>query len=76
MIYDHYDMISLYLHLVLPIQVVRKKKSVRYDLPLQLGFFVYQWAKLKMLQFYYDVVDRFINRKDFSLLEMDTGRTV
>ena len=45
----------------------------KYDLPLQLGYFVYQQAKLKMLEFYFDVVDRFIERKHFCLLEMDTG---
>ena len=54
-------------------QVTRLKKSVKYDLPLQLGYFVYQQAKLKMLEFYFDVVDRFIERKNFCLLEMDTG---
>ena len=46
---------------------------MKHDLPLQLGYFVYQYAKLKMLSFYYDVVDRFVDRRHFSLLEMDTG---
>ncbi|XP_063692200.1 uncharacterized protein LOC134824307 isoform X1 [Bolinopsis microptera] len=53
-------------------EVTRLKKSVKHDLPLQLGFFVYQQAKLKMLEFYFDVVDRFIERQNFCLLEMDT----
>ena len=34
------------------------KSVVKYDLPLHIGFFVYQYAKLRMLQFYYDFVDR------------------
>ena len=56
-------------------QVTSKKRKIKYDLPLQIGFFVYQYAKLRMLQFYYDVVDRFIDRADFEVLEMDTGKT-
>ena len=27
------------------------KKKIKLDLPLQVGFFVYQYAKLRMLQF-------------------------
>ena len=34
------------------------KSVVKYTLPLHIGFFVYQYAKLRMLQFYYDFVDR------------------
>ena len=52
-----------------------QKKSIKFDLPIQLGFFVYGYAKLKMLQFKYDVIDRFISRDDYCLLEMDTGET-
>ena len=29
-----------------------------------------------MLEFYYDVVDRYIDRTDFCLLEMDTGEII
>eukprot|EP00116_Pleurobrachia_bachei_P001169 sb/3461431/ len=54
-------------------EVVSKKRRVTYDLPVHLGFFVYSLAKLKMLKFYYDVLDRFIDRSNFALLEMDTG---
>ena len=43
-------------------------------MPLQIGFFVYQYAKLKMLSFYYDLIDKFISREDYNLLEMDTGK--
>lgn len=49
------------------------KKTIKHDLPIQLGFFVYQYAKMRMLAFYYDVVDRFVDRSDFCVLEMDTG---
>ena len=39
-------------------EVTSNKARVTYDLPLHIGFFVYQYAKLRMLQFYYDFVDR------------------
>ena len=54
-------------------QVTSKKKSIKYNLPIQIGFFVYQYAKLRMLAFFYDVIDEFISREDYCLLEMDTG---
>jgi len=42
-------------------------------LPIQIGFFVYSYAKLRMLAFYFDVLVRYIPRPLFSLCEMDTG---
>ena len=54
-------------------QVSMQKRKVKFDLPLQLGFFVYQWAKLKMLIFMYDVIDKHVDRRKYCLLEMDTG---
>ena len=48
------------------------KKKLKMNLPIQVGFFVYQYAKLRMLEFYYNCVDRFLDRSDFELLEMDT----
>ena len=35
-------------------EVEMGKRVVKYTLPLHIGFFVYQYAKLCMLQFYYD----------------------
>ena len=46
--------------------------TVIYDLPIQIGFMVYQYAKLKMLSFYYDFLLKFIDKKKFELCEMDT----
>ena len=46
--------------------------KIIWDLPLQIGIFVYQYAKLRMLEFYYDFIDKFIDRRDFELAEMDT----
>ena len=44
------------------------KKSIKHDLPIHLGLFVYQYAKLRMLSFYYDVIDRFVDRSDYCIL--------
>lgn len=57
-------------------EVEMQKASININLPVQLGFFVLSYAKLKMLQFYYDVIDRFISREDFELMEMDTGEAI
>ena len=48
------------------------KKTVKLNLPIQVGFFVYQYAKLRMLQFYYDFLDKYLDRTDFQMCEMDT----
>ena len=48
------------------------KGVVTYTLPLHIGFFVYQYAKLRMLQFCYDFVDRYVERPLFQYCEMDT----
>ena len=33
---------------------------------------MYQYAKLRMLQFYYDFLDKYLDRSDFQMCEMDT----
>ena len=48
------------------------KKSLNFSLPFQIGFFVYGYAKLRMLEFYYDFLDYFVHRTDFQCCEMDT----
>ena len=53
-------------------EVESSKKKIELDLPLQVGFFVYQYAKLRMLQFYYDFLDKYLHRSDFKYCEMDT----
>ena len=48
-----------------------KKKHV-FDLPLQLGVFTYQYAKLRMLQWQYDFMQRYVPPQMYELSEMDT----
>jgi hypothetical protein len=33
---------------------------------------VYNLAKLRMLQFYYDCIDKYVDRSDYQILQMDT----
>lgn len=48
------------------------KKAIKLNLPIQVGFFVYQYAKLHMLHVYYDFVDKYLDHADFQMCEMDT----
>ncbi|KAI8821056.1 uncharacterized protein EV422DRAFT_496303 [Fimicolochytrium jonesii] len=48
------------------------KKSYEQYLPLQIGFMVYGYAKLRMLEFYYDFLDVYVPREKFELHMMDT----
>ena len=48
------------------------KKTIRLDLTMHIGCFVYQYSKLRMLEFYYDFVDVFVDRRDFQYCAMDT----
>ena len=53
-------------------EVEMAKKSIRFDMPTQIGFFILQYAKLRMLEFYFDFLDKFIDRSDFQYCYMDT----
>ena len=46
---------------------------MKLNLPTQIGFFVYQYAKLRMLQFYFDFMAKYLDRSDFQYCEMDTN---
>ena len=53
-------------------EVELNKKAIKLDLPLHIGYFVYQYAKLRMLDFHYSFIDHFVDRKQYQLCEMDT----
>ena len=48
------------------------KKTIKLNLPSPIGFYVYQNAKRRMLESYYDCLDKYLDRSDFQLCEMDT----
>ena len=52
-------------------EVRQRKKRVTITRPYQCGIAVYQLAKLRMLEFYYDFLDKFCDRRDFELIQMD-----
>ena len=49
-----------------------RKPRITIRRPFQIGISVYQLAKLRMLEFYYDFLDKYLDRKDFELIQMDT----
>ena len=53
-------------------KVKLRKSKITIDRPFQVGIVVYQLAKLRMLQFYYEFLDFYLDRRDFELIQMDT----
>ena len=53
-------------------KIESRKNKVTINRPFQVGIVVYQLAKLRMLQFYYDFLDHYIDRRGYELIEMDT----
>ena len=53
-------------------KVELRKSKITIDRPFQVGIVVYQLAKLRMLQFYYEFLDLYLDRRDFELIQMDT----
>ena len=53
-------------------EVRQRKRQVTITRPYQCGIAVYQLAKKRMLEFYYDFLDKFCSRRDFELIQMDT----
>ena len=54
-------------------EVELAKKKISLDLPIQIGYFILQNAKLRMLEFYYDCLDHYVDRDCFEMVQMDTG---
>jgi hypothetical protein len=52
-------------------EVISTKREIRMDLQLQISVSVYHLAKLRMLDCYYIFIDKYIDRSDFDLLQMD-----
>ena len=54
------------------IEITQLKRSIKLNNPIHLSIAIYQLAKLRMLQFYYDCIDFYFDRSDFQYQEMDT----
>ena len=53
-------------------EMKQRKRTVQIKRPYQCGIAVYQLAKLRMLEFHYDFLDKYIDKNDFELCYMDT----
>ena len=49
-----------------------RKPKVTINRAFQIGIAVYQLAKLRILEFYHNFLDKYIDRRDFELIQMDT----
>ena len=54
------------------IEVNTQKWRNVINTPIQIGFFILQYSKLRMLGFIYDILDKYIDRKDYQILATDT----
>ena len=54
------------------IEVEKAKRMVRLNIPVQIGFFVLEYGKLLLLQFYYDFLPKFVPFEDLCLIQCDT----
>ena len=65
--------VALNMFLIYPISVIIALFAI-LAIPLQLivGFFILQYAKLRMLELYYNFLDRFCDKSMFCEMEMDT----
>ncbi|KAG2790327.1 hypothetical protein PC111_g24080 [Phytophthora cactorum] len=46
-------------------EITMKKRRLNNKNPIHLSIAIYQFAKLRMLQFYYDCIDFYFDRSDF-----------
>ena len=53
-------------------EIKELKQTVMIKRPYQCDIAVYQLTKLRMLEFYYDFLDKYFRRQDFELRYMDT----
>ncbi|KAG3058305.1 hypothetical protein PC121_g14441 [Phytophthora cactorum] len=53
-------------------EITMKKRRLKNQNPIHLSIAIYQLAKLRMLQFYYDCIDFYFDRADFQYQEIDT----
>ena len=49
-------------------EVRERKRQVNVNRPYQCGIAVYQLAKLRMLELYYNFLDKYVEQRDFKLI--------
>ena len=53
-------------------EITSLKKVIKQNMPVQGAAMIFSQAKLRMLQFVYDFIDKYIDRKDYQLCYTDT----
>ena len=53
-------------------EITSRKPRITIHRAFHVGIAVYQLAKLRVLEFYHNFLDRFVDRGDFELIQMDT----
>ena len=53
-------------------EISSQKRVIKQNIPIQVACSIYDDSKLRMCQFYYDFVDKYLSRDDFQYIEMDT----
>lgn len=53
-------------------EISMKKKKILMDIPITIGYVILQNSKLRLLSYYYDFIDKYIDRSDFELIQCDT----
>ena len=53
-------------------EIISNKKTISWKNPLHIGVFVYGYAKIKMLEFFYDFIKKYLLDSHYSLLQTDT----
>src|SRR5271157_2457851 len=54
-------------------EVSSRARTVKQNMPIQVAFSVLEDAKGRMLQFYYDCVDKYIDRSDYKYMDTDSA---
>lgn len=54
------------------LEIQNRKSKLRLNVPIQIGFFVLEYAKLSILKFYYDFILKYLPLDGFCLIEADT----
>src|SRR2546421_10319127 len=54
------------------VETISYKRKIKQNMPIQISSAVYQLAKLRIPQFYYDFLVKYVSREDFQLIQMDT----
>jgi hypothetical protein len=53
-------------------EIESAKRRIQLDQPVQCAFFILNYAKLHLLQFYYNFLDKYVDRSDYEVILSDT----